>query len=144
MAKQAFQIAVLAGLALLTGGAALAETRLTIDVPFTFHTTNAQLPAGKYEMMKISGSSTFNTFKLRNMATGKSVALAAQDRFQRSGSDKWKAAVAFRCAGTYCMISEIYDRAEQFGYGVPTAAKLKRVSQEDAVATIRIPADVAE
>ena len=129
------RIAAVAGLFALTGVAAFAQTDLKADVPFAFETPgNGHMPAGKYLITKVSGSSPAPMYRLLSMNTGESVIALSTQQIHRAND--LRAVLTFRCADT-CAISGVYPGGSQVGYGIRVRVKPSVPATE--VAEIRIP-----
>ena len=132
------RVAGLAGLLMLTGAAAFAQSEMKLEVPFTFHTPNATMAPGAYTIANVYTGTTNAVFKVRNMDTKKTILVAAPIRVARKGPDQFSPKVEFRCAGEYCALATIYNVAAPSGQAVPV--NLKNAPRGEKLASVVIPA----
>lgn len=129
------RIAAAGALLLLNGAVAFAQSEMTVEVPFTFHTVGSTMAPGKYVITKIQASA-MPYYKLRH-ESGKAVLVVPAQLVQpkKLGGE---AEMAFLCAGEYCALQSI-----DVGFGNHIAVapvRLKPGFAGQKVAEIRIPA----
>ena len=129
----------LAGLVVLTGAAAFAQSDMKLNVPFTFHTSRATLAPGTYAIQHLPNSGS-GVYKLRNMDTRKSTIVVAPIRVTRDLNNGEHAKVEFKCAGEYCALATIYGLAQPAGDSIPV--KLRNVRPGEKEASVMIQATV--
>lgn len=132
------RVAGLAGLVMLTGAAAFAQSEMKLDVPFTFHTPTATMAPGAYTITNVATNTSTPIYKVRNEDTKKTVLVVAPTRVGRKGTDKFNAKVEFRCAGEYCALATIYGVANPSGHALPL--NLKNAPAGEKIASVVIPA----
>jgi hypothetical protein len=133
------RIAGLAGLAMLTGAAAFAQSEMKLDVPFTFHTPNATMAPGTYTVTRVLQPVGLPVYRVRNLDTKKTILVIAPNQVNRAGDDKnFEAKVDFRCAGEYCALATIYSPNRPAGDALPVM--LKNAPRGEKVAAVTIPA----
>ena len=114
MKTNLYRALLLTGMIGFTAAAGLAQS-LSVNVPFRFHTANAEMPAGEYTVHEISGSAN-PILVLRNWDAGKSVLVSAVGRIE-SLSDT-TARLVFRCQDNRCALSEIWGATSSSGVRV--------------------------
>jgi hypothetical protein len=129
----------ISGILMFGGAVASAQSELRANVPFTFHTPNATMAPGEYEIRETGGRQPITVYKLTNLQSGKSVAVAAANKTYRHPSEKTNAEVVFRCAGEYCALAAIYRLHSPTGDVVPVRLKAGPVKSKQLV-EVRIPA----
>ena len=133
------RIAGLVGLMMLTGTAAFAQSEMKLDVPFTFHTTNATMSPGTYTIALVPQMSPTPVYRIRNAETRKTVLVTATTRVNREAGDKKLGAkVEFQCAGEYCAIAKIYDNLQPTGQALNV--RLANGPRGEKVASVMVPA----
>ena len=135
------RIAGLAGLMLLTGAAAFAQSEMKLDVPFTFHTPTATLAPGTYTITHVLQAGSTPVYRVRNMDTKKTVLVIAPTSVARAAGEKqYPAKADFQCAGEYCALSAIYNLSKPTGDAVPV--RMKHAPRGEKVASVTIPAQL--
>jgi hypothetical protein len=124
----------------LSGTLAFAAS-MKADIPFTFHTPNATMAPGHYEIKKLSKSQPVAVYMLRNVESGRTVAVMAPNSVLRKMGEQPKAELSFRCAGEYCALATIYSPWTASGDGVPMTSRMRTsaAAQGKQTAEIRIP-----
>ena len=133
------RIAGFAGLVMLTGAAAFGQSEMKIDVPFTFHTSQATMAPGTYTITPVAYAGSAPVYRLRNAETRKSILVVAPMSVRRAADDKdFGAKADFMCAGEYCALSAIYNLSNPSGNGIPV--QLKNAPRGEKVASVSVPA----
>jgi hypothetical protein len=132
------RIAGLAGLLVLTGAAAFAQSEMKLEVPFTFSTPNATMAPGTYSIMLVKYAAAAPVYRVRNMDTKKTILAIAPTRVTRKGKDLTDARVEFQCAGEYCALATIYNATAATGDSLPV--RLRKTAHGEKVASVMIPA----
>ena len=133
------RIAGLAGLMMLTGTVAFAQSEMKLDVPFTFHTTNATMSPGTYTIAPVPQMSPTPVYRIRNVETRRSILVTAATSVSRKADDKQLGAkVEFQCAGEYCALAKIYDAQKPTGQALHL--RLAKAPRGEKVASVMIPA----
>ena len=124
MLRQMIRVAAFGAAVFLSGGVATAQTGMRVDVPFSFGTPTAQMPAGEYVVSALPGNQAVPIYRLTHLVSGKVNMVVAPAMVTREpAAEGLPAQVRFRCIGEYCALSEIYRRAEYGGYGLHLKAK---------------------
>jgi hypothetical protein len=126
-------------LLVLNGAVAVAQSPMTIDIPFTFKTPGATMQPGKYAVTHIYTGTSTNYYSWRHLDTGKAVVVVAGNRVERKAEDNLKPEVTFECIGELCALRAIYEPFTTVGHALPTMLKAGRAGGQQ-IAEIRIPA----
>ncbi len=86
------------------GTAAIAASKVVVEVPFEFTAGNQNLPAGTYHF--IEPTSGMNSLTIRNAASGESFMVPVITRLSRKNGDA--PAVVFDKVGDMHYLSEVY------------------------------------
>ena len=85
-------------------------TRLTAEIPFSFHIGSQTYPAGTYEASVLGSNTGTKVLKIVNVETGSPrIAMASSTAYSRnSGSEESGARLVFRCVQSDCALSQIW------------------------------------
>jgi hypothetical protein len=113
-----------AGAVVLMSAGALSAASMKIDVPFSFRTPTAQMPAGEYMVSALPGNLAVPLYRLTHVKTGKAnVVITPQMVTRTADAAGLPAQARFKCIGEYCALAEIYPVGEYGGRGVPLKVK---------------------
>ena len=119
------RVVILAASAMVLGTMAYGQTEMKAQIPFAFHTTSGNFPAGEY------------TFGQQNMNSGTAIATlrdqAGRHKVFVSGGvkDLWKAgspAAVFRCYDTGCVLTAIRTPEASILYSTGESAPAKEAA----------------
>lgn len=124
------KLAVMAAMAMGSLQAATIATAKA-EIPFTFHVSGRQMPAGKYAVTRM----TTGTFMLVHQETRRGVAFQAPVQKSEKAAES---RLSFRCATEFCEIETIKLRGESTSFNrmfparnrskaAPTAAHVRLV-----------------
>jgi len=118
---------VLAASAIAFGTVAFGQTRMTAEIPFAFHTLNATLPAGTYEVREAQLGGNPHLVMLRNAASNKTSMLggAVFNSYRTSPSG---AAIDFVCKDGSCSLKAIRSSWSSLEYATPNRGRDKEKS----------------
>jgi hypothetical protein len=106
-----FSRALLLAAAVALGAAASRGQDLIATIPFDFHTSNGDLPAGTYTVTRKAD----NVLLLSNWQARKGVIVLAQSRV--SGDRESRPRMVFYCGETGCSLTQVWTWAEN-GYAI--------------------------
>lgn len=104
--------------AIAFGTVAFGQTRMTAEIPFAFHTLNATLPAGTYELRETSTAAGSHMVLLRNVAAQKS-AFAGNSIYDAYRTASHGAVVEFVCEERNCSLKAIRTSSASLEYPTP-------------------------
>jgi hypothetical protein len=128
------RLAIFAASAVVLGTMAYGQTTLNAEIPFTFQTSNATLPAGSYTISRVTGTSVTSTLRLYNKDSHRSVLAASLpiDMFHKAAE---KPVIVFACAEQSCTLREI--KTSNGTYTYPEVHKTAR--DHEVVSMVEIP-----
>jgi hypothetical protein len=92
------------------------QTRLNADIGFPFKMQSANLPAGNYDLSKVSTGGSI-VFQLRSQQEHQNVLILARYVVGHQSGDV-QPRLVFRCNSSYCALAEIWT-ADGYGYAAP-------------------------
>jgi hypothetical protein len=136
--KNRFRTVIAVAVTLVAGAAAgYGQTRLNADIGFPFKMQSVNLPAGNYDLIKMStGGST--VFQLRSVQEHKSVLMLPRYVIDhRSGPDV-QSRLVFRCNSIFCALAEIWT-PDGNGYAAPRPKLSPGEKERLAVVPLNVP-----
>jgi hypothetical protein len=129
------RLAIFAATAVVFGTMAYGQTTLNADIPFTFQTSNATLPAGHYTISRVAGASVTSILRLYNKDSHRSVLAASLpiDMFHKADE---KPVMVFACAEQICTLRTI--KTSNGTYAYPEAHN-KTARDHEVVSMVEIP-----
>jgi hypothetical protein len=118
---------VLAVSAIAFGTVAFGQSRMTAEIPFAFHTLNATLPAGTYEVRETQVGGSSHLVLLRNAASNKTSMLggAVFNTYRTAANG---AAIEFACKDGSCSLRAIRSSWSSLEYATPNKGRDKEKS----------------
>ena len=122
-----------------TGTVALAQSAMTVDVPFTFSTPAGTMQPGKYTVEQMPSSSSLKVYHLKHVSSRNQALLVVANGVTRTDNKPEQSALKFTCAGEYCALAAIYPAFSPLGDAFRPALK-QPPANEGNVAQVLIPA----
>jgi hypothetical protein len=110
--------------AIAFGTVAFGQSRMTAEIPFAFHTLNATLPAGTYEVRETQLGGNPHLVVLRNAASNKTSFLGGA-MFNTYRTSPNGAAIEFVCKDGSCSLKAIRSSWSSLEYATPNKARDK-------------------
>jgi hypothetical protein len=125
MLKTIIRTAAAGAFILLSANLAHAQTAMRLDVPFSFRTPTAQMPAGEYVVTQLSGTQSVPFYRFTHLSTGKNNVVVTPTMVTRKGDKEegLPGQVRFLCISEYCALSEIYSASRYGGHGLSLKAR---------------------
>ena len=99
--------------------------RMKSEIPFSFKTSGAVMPAGEYQVELAKSNAGIPIFRLLNTDANRPVLVVASSKY----ADSWKsysdAKLVFRCGAEGCALTQIWTGTEHGAYDVPTPKSLR-------------------
>ena len=115
--KTHWNCAILAATLMSFGAAVGSAQTITANIPFGFHITNTEMPAGLYSVKQLGNGSP--VLLLNNWRAGKSAMVVASPV---SASGDTRPRLIFLC-GEYCTLTEVWGATSYAGVQVPSQRK---------------------
>lgn len=116
-----------------------AQTKATAAVPFEFAAQNTTLPAGDYTLERLSPTSAANVLLIRNVESGKSIAMLVSWGVSECKGNK--SAIVFHRVGDRYFLAEIKTEAVT-GHVPPSKLERELASEGNGqpIAAVIVPA----
>ena len=132
-------LAVAAASLMASGTVALAQSAMTVDVPFTFSTSAGTMQPGKYTVEQMPAASSLMVYHLKHVSSRNQALLVVANGVTRTDDQPEKSALKFACAGEYCALAGIYPAFSPVGHAFRPALKQPPPTERN-VAQVLIPA----
>jgi hypothetical protein len=119
--KKVMIVIVTASAALLMSGAAMAQSLMTAEIPFEFQFAGEKLPAGQYHV-DTSNAARTGAVLIRHDETHKT-AVSLGIHGGRDAVTENRPHLVFRCAGSGCVLHQVWTPLSEYIYSVPKAEK---------------------
>ena len=133
------RLAVAAVSLMATGTVALAQSAMTVDVPFTFATSAGTMQPGKYTVVQMPSVSSMTVYHLKHLASRNQALLVVANGATRTDSKPEQSALKFACAGEYCALTAVYPAFSPVGHEFRAPVQRSAARGGD-VAQVLVPA----
>lgn len=137
MKNLATRMVVVAAVAAVLGvNAAKAGEKVKAEIPFKFRASTTYLPAGQYEITRLSTASGFALMIVTNLQTNERAAVTMRNPVYSNSVEQPR--LIFRCAGNDCALARIWEDAIGYDLIVPRSPAEK----ERMAASIKVVAAI--